>query len=178
MKTRLLRLALVLVGLAWVAGPAEAVSIGLRPSAPLTGGPGAIVGWGYEIVNDDLDRDLVEVLDFGALVTSGSGSVLLDVFDFPSVPAGQTLVVDYDGLTGLVALQLPADGPGIVTGEVFGTLLLVASSPLGDVSPLEVPFLLPFAAEVVPLPEVPEPATLLLIASGAVVLHRRARRGE
>ena len=156
------------------ASTASAASIVVRPGSAQPALPGETIGWGYEIAADP-DRDLEFLNSFVDLpILDGQ---LLDLFDFPAIPAGTTLRLDYDpsGPFGLVELTLsPLLSPGdIVIGRVFLDYVLI--DPLG-VRPDETAVFELEVSALVSSTSVPEPTCLALFAAAVGALA--ARRGR
>ena len=169
--------AVLAVVLCYASG-ATAATIVLRPNSPLSALPGETIGWGYDI-SADPDRDL-EFLSSFVDLPADSGDVV-DLFDFPSVPAGTSVQVDYDpgGPSGLLQLTLsPLLSAGdSVVARVFLDYLLI--DPLG-VRPDEAGVFELQATALVSPTGVPEPASLslLLAALGALAVRRGVSIGR
>ncbi|MEP7306971.1 MAG: PEP-CTERM sorting domain-containing protein [Acidobacteriota bacterium] len=176
MLKRTTQIVAVVAAIAWPCARADAATIVARPDQIQFGLPGATIGWGYEIIADPA-FDLLSFTGIGADIFSGSGTVSVSAFDFPSVSAGATLQRDYDSALGLGLVELtlsPLLSPGgIVIGRVFGEYLLRdASGVLPDSAQSFEVFVTAQASDP---SAVPEPATFVLVGTGlfAVVLRRR-----
>ena len=146
----------------------------LPASGAVAGPAGSTVGWGYSITNPDPNHWL-------SLTGLSADSFLNGVpdgaiFDFPVVGPSTTLSVSYDGTQGLYQFTWDAGAP---TGfNNSGTFVLSADwydgDPLGTGQFVEVAAdrsASYFAEVTAAVPHsIPEPATLLLVASGVLGL--------
>lgn len=144
--------------------------------------PGATIGWGYEITNDDT-TDWLVISSFNAdLVQYGS---LTDIFDYPILAPGSTVTTPYlTGLQGLAEFTWDALAPAGFTN----TGLFTIGAQFWDGDPFAggafVSALPDFTAafDMSTAPETPtptpEPSSLLLVSTGlAGVAAIRWRRG-
>ena len=148
----------------------------LPPSGHIAGPPGATIGWGYELENQDPANWLVVTALNADPFAHGVPDAA--VFDFPVLAPGEKRVVPYDGLQGLYALTWdPAAPIGYVTigqfsldaewydGDPFsGGQFVVFADPVSS----------PYSAAVVPEPGL---GGLVLLSAAGVIAAARARRG-
>lgn len=153
----------------------SAASVVLRPDSPLSALAGVTIGWGYDITAD-VDWNL-EFLGSFVDLPANSGQ-LIDLFDFPVVPAGTSVQRDYDpsGPSGLVELTLsPLLSPGdTVIGRIFLDYLRI--DPLGLLPDETGVFELQVSAVVASPTAVPEPTSLLLFGTAIAALAGRRRQ--
>jgi hypothetical protein len=174
LKRRMWLVAAMAAMFIWHSAPAQAVSITARPDQVLFGLPGVTLGWGYDVIVGPLDGNL-EFTSIAADLPAGSGSTTISVglFDFPSLLAGTSAHLDYVPLLGSGLAQLtlsPSLLPGNgVTARVFGDYTL--ADTMGAVTTHS--FELFVTAKVPESPAVPEPATLLLVGAGLLVAGGR-----
>ena len=162
----------------WQPRSAEASPImTLRPTTTQSGAAGETLGWGYDIVNDS--DDILHFLGIGADVPSADGTIDLAIFDFFNfqflLAPHEELHIDYNPALGFGLVELTLSSlltPGqTVAGRVFLDYALTGAggTTLGT-------FELNPTATVADTTPVPEPSTLLLLGTGAVLLGRRRFR--
>lgn len=153
----------------------------LPTNGAVSGQAGTTVGWGYNISNAD-PLLWLSVTGFSAdpfLNGVPDGSI----FDFPVIAPSSTVSVAYDGIHGLYQLTWDAAAPtGFVNsgtfvlsgawydGDPFGAGIFVSDAADRSAT---------YAAKVVAAPtsNVPEPTTLILLASGVLGFGVRRRLG-
>jgi hypothetical protein len=138
-------------------------------SGAIEGAPGSTIGWGYEITNNDTTSWLATTgLEADAFARATPNSSL---FDFPVVEPGQTLSVPYDGNNGLYELTWDANAPGgFINSGIFTLRVEWYDNPDLNGLPLQsaedqVGYSAKVTGSQVP---VPEPASILLMASGLI----------
>lgn len=132
----------------------------------ISGPPGSTIGWGYTIRNLD-DTDWLELTGISADQFE-YGTADAGIFDFPILAPGATLIVGYDGISGLYALtwdiSAPIDfinsGTFILSGEWWSDDPFTGGSSLLVAEDKSQPYTATVAAAV------PEPTTILLLGSG------------
>lgn len=142
----------------------------------VSGPPGATVGWGYELTNTSSDWWLELTALNSDSFANGTPS---NLFDFPILAPGASVSVLYDGTSGLFQLTWDAGAPvGYVNSGLF-----VASGAFWDGDPLAGGTFIEVAedqsgAYSATVAGVPEPATLLLLGSGMVMLAQARGRSR
>jgi hypothetical protein len=172
----------LLAALLWATPAAAAPILNLLPATgSVTALPGETVGWGYEIVNDDLDHWLVVSFLNPDGFQFGTGSDL--IFDFPIIAPGASLIRSYvAGVQGLYEFTWDAGAPaGFVNSGLFviGAELWDADPFAGGQFASTLPdFIAPYSVGVPatePAP-VPEPAAVVLLTAGLGVAGLSRRR--
>jgi hypothetical protein len=136
----------------------------------IEGLPGSTIGWGYQIENKDDTKWLSpSSLAAGTFINATPGAI----FDFPVLAPGATLSVPFDGIYGLYEISWDLTAPvGFVNSGSF-----IVSADWYDGDPAsEGNFLQPASDQTVNYSAtvagsqvpVPEPASVLLIASGLI----------
>ena len=157
----------------------------LPSGGAVAGPPGSTVGWGYWITNQDPTNWLVTTG-----VSPGSfqhGAVDTSIFDFPVLGPGQSRIQPYDptNLLGLFQFTWDPSAPvGFVnSGNVVVSAEFWDGDPFGGGSLLATATDASAAYSVTAIAAgpstVPEPSTVLLLASGLAaiaVMRRRAAR--
>lgn len=178
--------ALLIAGLLCVPATAQAMpfTFSLLPSSgDIAGEAGSTIGWGYSLTNDSVTDWL--------MLTGFSSDPFFNavpdstIFDLPILAPGasRTLAFDAAAFEGLLQLTWDAAAPSGFTNS--GTFVL--SAEFWDDDPLAGGQFLSFAddqfaaytATVLPSSNpVPEPATVVLMASGAAMAFMRRRRKD
>ncbi len=143
----------LMMGLALWAVPAawaDPITFSLLPAANQFGSPGSAISWNYQIINNTLAD--FQTLGVSAGVFVG-GTADASPFDFPFVLAGDTV-------TGPLFSFLAGPTPSF-NSSVF----IIDTDTAGPLT----------AAYSVTISAVPEPSTLLLLATGLVPLALRKR---
>jgi hypothetical protein len=142
--------------------------------------PGDTVGWGYEITNTTPSLWLVLTSINASSFTHGVPDS--SIFDFPIVGPGMTATQPYDPVNGLGLFQFTWDvgafgfansGTFDLSADVWPSDPSQGGSPIANLT-LSAPYLtLTPAAN--PGGAVPEPGTLVGLATGLALLLRRRR---
>jgi hypothetical protein len=178
------RCALAVLMVLTCAPMAQAAPFTLLPGADISGEPGSTIGWGYELTNESTDWLVFTGINADAFLYATPDSSL---FDFPILAPGASASVAYDPglLQGLLQLTWDALAPVGTTNS--GLFLLSAEFWDGDpfaggaVIGTAPDFTAAYSATVTGAAPVPEPATLLLMATGlgaSGLLERRRRRRQ
>ncbi|ELX10423.1 hypothetical protein Jab_2c25120 [Janthinobacterium sp. HH01] len=189
MKLRYLcALAALLLKLLWWAPVAGATPFVFTftavPSAAITGNPGDLVGWGYQLVNTDTLNWFVPTQLNASSFSIGSPDA--SYFDFPVLAPGATASAAFDAAThtGLYGLQifpfaLPAtsdNGSFSLSGEWWSGDPLAGGTFLQVSDVLLAPLSVAVAATAIPAP-----GSMWLLAVGLPLLwlaQRRRQKGE
>jgi hypothetical protein len=152
----------------------------LPSSGAILGAPGATMGWGYQIVN----QDPVDYLMAVDLQTTGNFTVGTpnSLFDFPIVAPGQTVTVYWSqAATGL--MELTFDGaPGNDTGTFDLQVQWFSDNPLScdscDITdPSQTYAEANYSATTYLASATPEPSSWVMVAiAGGAMLMGRFRR--
>jgi len=133
----------------------------------ISGQPGATIGWGYSITNDDpLNWLVVSGISAGSFQFGTPDS---SIFDYPILAPLTSVNVNYDGTAGLYQLTWDSLAPaGLVNIGTFTlNAELYSSNPYEEGIYIENAGdkLASYEAKVDAAP-VPEPSTILLLATG------------
>lgn len=162
---------------------ADSFTFSLLPAGgAVSGAPGSTVGWGYTITNQSTTNWLA--------LTSISADPFLhgtpdaSIFSFPVLAPMATLALTFDPVAGAGLFQLFWDTTAPVGFVNSGTFIL--SGEFYDADPLAGGIFVALAPDqsalysvtVTPsaVTPVPEPSSVLLMASGLFALRRRFRR--
>ncbi len=146
-------------------------------SGVIAGPPGSTIGWGYTITNNSL----TDYVEFSALSAGGflNGTPLL-IFDFPIIAPGATVSVAFDAINGLGLYQLTWDATAPAGFVNSGMFMLTGdfctdSACLSMIPNSSLTQSVNYTATVTAPGTVPEPATVLLLATSlaAVALKRK-----
>jgi hypothetical protein len=149
-------------------------------SGDISGPAGTTIGWGYTITNNSATDWLVTTNLSAGLFMHGTPDAF--PFNSPIVAPGATVSQIYDPMTPLGLFQLTWDLTAPVGFVNSGTFIVSAEFWTGDPSLAGSMFDLPAADQSAPYSAtvtggmaVPEPGTLLLLATGlaGIVLRRR-----
>ncbi|MQA20990.1 hypothetical protein [Rugamonas rivuli] len=186
MKLRYLcALAALLLKLLWwapVAGATPFVfTFAAVPSASVTGNPGDVVGWGYQLVNTDTLNWFVPTQLNASSFSIGSPDA--SYFDFPVLAPGATVAAAFDAVThtGLYGLQifpfaLPAmsdSGSFSLAGEWWNGDPLAGGTFLQVSDVLLAPLSIAVAGTAIPAP-----GSMWLLAAGLPLLWLAQRRRQ
>jgi hypothetical protein len=152
---------------------ADGISFGTLPaSGNVSGSPGSTVGWGYTLTNNT--SKWLEAVNLSAGSFTIGSPVAIIFFDFPILAPHTSVTVQFNSLTntGLYALTLFSNAP--LRASDTGTFLFDSQYFSGN--PLSLPCelsscLVGAAPELsanytATVTSIPEPASLLLLASG------------
>ena len=177
-KQRLLTITVVwlVLGIAGSAAWADLTFETLPSSGKIAGPAGSTIGWGYSIADtSSSDWFVATGLDAGVFADATPNA---SIFDFPILSPGETLNVAYDPVHGLGLYEQTWKLTAPVGFVNSGNFTLSADEYNGD--PLaggtflsSVRLTTPYSATV---SAVPEPSTLLLLATGSALLGLRKRR--
>jgi hypothetical protein len=149
---------------------ADAFTFTLLPVGGLiSGGPGSIVGWGYQIENLDSANWLVTT---GLTVDSFEHASPTLLFDFPIVAPLQTVTVAFDGINGLYELLLDSSVGFTQTGQFTLSAQWYDGDPfsggnyVADADDTSADY----SVTIAETSAVPEPSSLLLVLSGLACL--------
>jgi len=160
------------------AGAAPILTL-LPDSGSLVGAPGATVGWGYQIANDDPTEWLVVTSLSTDPFQFGIGSDA--IFDFPIVAPGMSVIVPYIAAAqGLYEFTWDATAPaGFVNTGLFtiGAEFWDADPFAGGQFAASLPdFTAAYSVSMPQQTPVPEPATVVLLSAGLCVAGLARRR--
>jgi hypothetical protein len=163
------------------AARADSFTFGLLPpSGAVAGPPGATVGWGYSITNQSATNWLVLTGLSADVFLNGTPNAAL--FDFPTIAPTTTITVPYDPINFLGLYEFTWDPSAPVGFTNLGSFILSGefwtNDPLagGSFVSLAADQSAAYSATVTPSAAVPEPSTLLLLATGLSGLAARKRK--
>ena len=144
----------------------------LLPANSIAGAPGATVGWGYQLRNDDPLRWLMLV---GLSSDPVEFATPLALFDLPLLAPGELRTTPFDGMRGLYALTWDPDTPAgfVNAGEFILTAEWWSGDPGAGGQFLESAgdLFIPYSATLEAGPvAVPEPGTALILLTGLALL--------
>lgn len=155
---------------------ADSITFGLLPSPFISGTAGSTIGWGYELSAPSTNTNFFVFTGISSdpflFATPNAG-----IFDFPIIGPGQTVTVAYiPGTQGLFEITWDANAPVGFTnvGFVFLDFDLCAD-PSDPSTCTSFALFHNYSATVTPIPE---PATILLLATGLLGIMRRTRQRE
>src|ERR1700722_2403518 len=166
-------LAVALLGLAILLSAttsrADGISFGTLPAnGNVSGAPGSTVGWGYTLTNNT--SNWLDVVNLSAGSFTIGSPVAIIFFDFPILAPGISIAVQFDAQTdtGLYELNLFPKAP---LGASDGGTFLLDSQYFSGIPLSCGSCFIGLAPEVTAnytatVTSVPEPASLLLLASG------------
>jgi len=157
----------------------------LPPSGAVSGTPGSTVGWGYTLTNNSAANFFISESVDSSLVLSANGTADASVFDLPTLAPLQTVSLGYDPLNLLGLFQFTWNTNVSVGTKETGNFMVFGQfcsdpaklSTCGDVVHGSASF---SATVTSPVAGVPEPSTILFLATGiaALGLRRRYRPSE